>query len=324
MLVGEPTEDGLVYRGRVGSGIAGKEGQRLLEVLEPLLADASPFADDVPTVDALGTVWVRPEVVVDVAALGHDPGEAAAPAGLPRRPRRPDAATDLEEPAMAEQQTDEVLVDVDGRTLKISNLGKVMYPTTGTTKGEVLNYYARVAAGAAAAPRAPRGDPDPLAARHRRHAVLREEPALRGADVAALGDRPVDRARAAAATRSATRSSTGWPTSPTSPTWPPSSCTCTSGRSATERAAEEPEPAGHRPRPRAPRGPAGVLRGRAAGARQARRARPVRGAGDLGQQGPAHVRRAARQAQLRRGARPGPGDRPGAHRRAPASWWSGR
>ena len=45
---------------------------------------------------------------------------------------------------MAEQQTDEVLVDVDGRTLRISNLGKVMYPTTGTTKGEVLNYYARV------------------------------------------------------------------------------------------------------------------------------------------------------------------------------------
>ena len=46
---------------------------------------------------------------------------------------------------MAEKQADEVLVDVDGRTLKISNLGKVMYPTTGTTKGEVLNYYARVA-----------------------------------------------------------------------------------------------------------------------------------------------------------------------------------
>src|SRR6476469_9289295 len=46
---------------------------------------------------------------------------------------------------MAKQQAEEVLVDVDGRTLKISNLGKVMYPRTGTTKGEVLNYYARVA-----------------------------------------------------------------------------------------------------------------------------------------------------------------------------------
>ncbi len=46
---------------------------------------------------------------------------------------------------MAEGKGEEVMVDVGGRTLKISNLGKVMYPTTGTTKGEVLNYYARVA-----------------------------------------------------------------------------------------------------------------------------------------------------------------------------------
>ncbi len=42
-------------------------------------------------------------------------------------------------------QPDEVLVEVDGRTLRISNLGKVLYPMTGTTKGEVLNYYARIA-----------------------------------------------------------------------------------------------------------------------------------------------------------------------------------
>ncbi len=37
-----------------------------------------------------------------------------------------------------------VQVAVDGRTLKISNLGKVLYPATGTTKGEVLDYYARI------------------------------------------------------------------------------------------------------------------------------------------------------------------------------------
>jgi len=39
----------------------------------------------------------------------------------------------------------EIHVDVEGRTLRISNLGKVLYPRTGTTKGEVLNYYARIA-----------------------------------------------------------------------------------------------------------------------------------------------------------------------------------
>jgi bifunctional non-homologous end joining protein LigD len=43
---------------------------------------------------------------------------------------------------MADEQ---LTVEVEGRTLKISNLGKVMYPGSGTTKGEVLHYYARVA-----------------------------------------------------------------------------------------------------------------------------------------------------------------------------------
>jgi bifunctional non-homologous end joining protein LigD len=38
-----------------------------------------------------------------------------------------------------------VTVIVDGHRLQLSNLDKVMYPATETTKGEVLNYYARVA-----------------------------------------------------------------------------------------------------------------------------------------------------------------------------------
>lgn len=39
----------------------------------------------------------------------------------------------------------EIRVEVDSRTLSISNLDKVLYPQTGTTKGEVLNYYAQIA-----------------------------------------------------------------------------------------------------------------------------------------------------------------------------------
>lgn len=35
-------------------------------------------------------------------------------------------------------------VTVDGRTLKLTNLDKVLYPSTGTTKGDVLAYYAEV------------------------------------------------------------------------------------------------------------------------------------------------------------------------------------
>jgi bifunctional non-homologous end joining protein LigD len=74
VLVGEPTAVGLSYRGRVGSGIAGRQGQALLEVLRPLETEASPFVDEVPRVDATGTTWLRPEAVVEVAALGVTPG----------------------------------------------------------------------------------------------------------------------------------------------------------------------------------------------------------------------------------------------------------
>jgi bifunctional non-homologous end joining protein LigD len=38
------------------------------------------------------------------------------------------------------------LVEVDGRELKLTNLDKVLYPEAGFSKGEVVDYYARVAA----------------------------------------------------------------------------------------------------------------------------------------------------------------------------------
>lgn len=39
----------------------------------------------------------------------------------------------------------EIVAEVEGRRVKLTNLDKVLYPVTGTTKGEVLNYYAQVA-----------------------------------------------------------------------------------------------------------------------------------------------------------------------------------
>lgn len=48
-------------------------------------------------------------------------------------------------PRREQHPVEEVHVDVEGRTLKLSSLGKVLYPQTGTTKAEVLDYYARIA-----------------------------------------------------------------------------------------------------------------------------------------------------------------------------------
>lgn len=40
---------------------------------------------------------------------------------------------------------DEQVVRVDGRRLRLTNLDKILYPETGTTKGEVIAYYTRIA-----------------------------------------------------------------------------------------------------------------------------------------------------------------------------------
>jgi len=74
LLVGVPAtdEDGkpeLRFAGRVGSGITGTTERELRRLLEPLRRDDSPFADQLPAVDAKGAVWCDPQVVVEVRYL---------------------------------------------------------------------------------------------------------------------------------------------------------------------------------------------------------------------------------------------------------------
>lgn len=89
LLVGEPTPDGLRYRGRVGSGIAGRAQRLLGELLAPYRRDDSPFGDQVPRVDATGTTWVDPVLVVEVESLGF------SPQGRLRQPAYRGVRTDL-------------------------------------------------------------------------------------------------------------------------------------------------------------------------------------------------------------------------------------
>lgn len=75
LLVGAPDADGrLVYLGRVGSGIGPRAGAALAPQLAPLERGSSPFATDVPAVDARGAVWVEPALVAEVRSLGATTG----------------------------------------------------------------------------------------------------------------------------------------------------------------------------------------------------------------------------------------------------------
>ena len=72
VLFGARDADGaLRYLGRAGSGLTGRRATDLLKLLVPR-AD-SPFDDEVPPVDARGTRWCEPTVVVDTLYLARNP-----------------------------------------------------------------------------------------------------------------------------------------------------------------------------------------------------------------------------------------------------------
>lgn len=75
LLVGEPGPDGLVYRGRVGSGLSGAASRALAARFAGRELAASPFVDEVPRLDAQGTTWVEPFLVVEVESLGRSRGD---------------------------------------------------------------------------------------------------------------------------------------------------------------------------------------------------------------------------------------------------------
>ncbi len=73
VLIGSPVpgpDGGLQFRGRVGSGLAGRIGSELATALAPLTQSECPFAGEVPALDRRGTTWVTPRLVIDVASHG--------------------------------------------------------------------------------------------------------------------------------------------------------------------------------------------------------------------------------------------------------------
>ena len=177
-------------------------------------------------------------------------------------------------------------------------------------------------AGAAAAPQGPRRDPDPVAARRGGHELLREERPGRHAVLGAHRDgAPTTGSRARGTARHlSSRSSTTWRRSPGWSTWPPSSCTCTSGRSVRNG---RPRNADRLVIDLDPGEPAGLheccqvallVRDRLGGAR------PGDQAGHQRQQGAAPVRRPAEAAALRRVHGAGQGGGRGARRASTPSW----
>src|SRR5690606_33501330 len=77
--------------------------------------------------------------------MPHDTTGCGAPPGTIGRRRGPARDGSGDRGHSGDMATREQQVEIDGRRLRLSNLDKVLYPATGTTKGEVIDYYHRIA-----------------------------------------------------------------------------------------------------------------------------------------------------------------------------------
>jgi bifunctional non-homologous end joining protein LigD len=138
LLVGVPDEGRLRYCGRVGTGFTGAELDRLAKVLDE--REDSPFEGEPKP--PRGAVWVQPTRVAEVEFTEWTAdGMLRHPSykGL-REEAPPSAFLDAGKPLR-----DGVEVKVGGRTLKVTNLDKILYPKAGFTKRDVIEYYVAIA-----------------------------------------------------------------------------------------------------------------------------------------------------------------------------------
>jgi bifunctional non-homologous end joining protein LigD len=154
----------LQHTGQVGTGFDGRKLKTIADRLAPLVTKNCPFT---PKPKIKDVTWVKPELVCEVRfhewtsdgmlrapvflglredkaatdVVREEPQPAAAKAPRKKSPR---AGVQESSAAPLELKGKEAVVEIDGRTLKFTNLDKVWYPKDGYTKRDLLHYYQEV------------------------------------------------------------------------------------------------------------------------------------------------------------------------------------
>ncbi|MET0557242.1 MAG: DNA ligase D [Solirubrobacterales bacterium] len=155
-------EGRLQYAGKVGTGFSERDLDELLERLRPLARNSNPFAGRRGPRNAN---FVEPELVAEVEfreltaegmvrhgsfkGLREDKSATEVSLERPATATEPEAGAELQgaEPqlrAAVAAGRKRTRVDVAGRELSLSNLDKVLYPATGFTKGQLIEWYAEI------------------------------------------------------------------------------------------------------------------------------------------------------------------------------------
>jgi bifunctional non-homologous end joining protein LigD len=137
LLLGVQEEGGLQYVGKVGTGFSMEVMHDLLRRMEKIEVEKAPTA--VPRADARGAHWVKPQMVCEVA-FAEFTSEGiirhGSFLGLRADKKAKDVVRELPQaiapPAAAKDD------------VKISNPERVLWPETGVTKQQLVDYYRAV------------------------------------------------------------------------------------------------------------------------------------------------------------------------------------
>jgi len=161
LILGEYNSNDLVYIGHTGTGFNDKLLGQLKAEMEPFISGDSPFRDKVQ-VNAPVT-WLKPELVCSVkftektrdgllrhpVFLGIRPDKSAEEVtknqddmGTATKKATPKKTAGSEKESKAPDQR---VVKFDRNEVKLTNINKIYWPGENITKGEMLDYYERVA-----------------------------------------------------------------------------------------------------------------------------------------------------------------------------------
>ena len=134
LLLGLRRDGELRYAGKVGTGFGGGAMERLLDRLEPLAAKKP--AAEVPAAARRGAHWVEPVLVAEVAFAELTPGGVVRHASfIGLRDDKPADRVGEETPTALPEEP----------RMKITNPGRVVFPDDGITKGDLADYYTKMA-----------------------------------------------------------------------------------------------------------------------------------------------------------------------------------
>ncbi|MBC7873230.1 MAG: DNA ligase D [Ferruginibacter sp.] len=133
-----------IYRGHVGTGFSAQLLSSLKKKMKPLETDQSPFKIKVPLNGEV--TWLRPKLVADIAYTELTRDKIFRhPAFLRLRDEKNTDAVNEEviEEITAVKKNDEIRVGKFKVT--VSNRHKIFWPDEGFTKGDVIDYYDKMA-----------------------------------------------------------------------------------------------------------------------------------------------------------------------------------